>query len=83
MYDTFRKTGFMTLWCYVLKKHVRQSKIPASECPGADIVAINAMQVAQKMSKPTSMKTFQDFGGRVLSGYGRAHGIMSRGRHYV
>ena len=36
-----------------------------------------------EISKPMSMKTFQDFGGRVLSGYGRAHGIMSRGRHYV
>ena len=32
----------------LLTKHVSQSKIPASECPGADIVAIDAMQVVHK-----------------------------------
>ena len=33
------------------------------------------------MSKPASVKTFKVFRGRVLSGRGRAHGIMSRGCH--
>ena len=43
----------------VLTKHVSQSKIPASECPGADIVAIDAMQLVHKISKPVSVKTFK------------------------
>ena len=33
----------------VLKKHVSKSKIPSSECPGADIVTIGAMRVVQEM----------------------------------
>ena len=45
----------------VLTKHVTQSKISASECPSADIVAIDAIQVVQKMSKPAPVKaTFKD-----------------------
>ena len=43
----------------VLTKHASHSKIPTSECPSADIVAINAMQVVQKMSKQASVKTFK------------------------
>ena len=46
----------------VLTKNVSHSKIPASECPGADIVAIDAMQVVQKMSKTASVKTFKYLG---------------------
>ena len=45
----------------VLTKHVNRSKISASECPSADIVAIDAIQVVQKMSKPAPVKaTFKD-----------------------
>ena len=41
-------------------KHISQFKIPASECPGADIVAIDTIQMVQKMSNPASEKTFKD-----------------------
>ena len=36
----------------VLTEHISQSKILPSECLGADIVAIDTMQVIQKMSNP-------------------------------
>ena len=65
----------------ILIKHVNQSKIPASECPGADIVAIGTMQIVQKMLNPASVKTFEN--STDYSGRGRAHRIMSRGRHCV
>ena len=41
-------------------KHISLLKIPASECPGADIVAIDAIQMVQKMSNSASEKTFKD-----------------------
>ena len=65
----------------VLRKHVSQSKILASECLGADIVAIDAMQVIQKMSNPSSVKIFKGLGDK--SGCARAQEIMQRGRHCV
>ena len=44
----------------ILTNHVSQSKIPFLECPGADIVAIDAMQVVQKILNLASVKTFKD-----------------------
>ena len=66
---------------HVLTKHVSQSKILASECLGADIVAIDAMQVIQKMSNLASVKIFKGLGDK--SGCARVHGIMQCGRHCV
>ena len=44
----------------ILTKHVSHSKIRLLECPGADIVAIGAMQVVQKILNLASVKTFKD-----------------------
>ena len=43
----------------LLINHVSQSKISVSVYPGEDIVAIDAMQVVQKISKPASVKIFK------------------------
>ena len=47
----------------LLTNHVSQSKISVSEYPGGDIVAVDAMQVVQKISKPVSVKMFKYLAG--------------------
>ena len=47
----------------ILAKHVSQFKVPSSKCPHVDIVAIDGMQVVQKMSNPAWVKIFKDLVG--------------------